>query len=265
MSDMLDQPSDVEIDEVDADQPAKKKRGRPKNENYLSFEEAREFIRSEMLPSRGKFFEWWDRNKPKAVPRFPYRVYEKEWTTWNDFLGTNNKFNEKIGTKWRSLTEATVFVHTLKIKTQTEWLEFCRTSEQLPADIPARPDLVYDNWRSWGHWLGNKPVEAMQEKREQQKIQVYYITHDQGTPLNVLNFGIETTVGAMKERWERDKCDIVRMFWWDPAKANVVKQIIDSLSSPYLGYERQRIVPNVWEIIYLLQMHLDQITSKDVS
>ena len=58
----------------------KKKRGRPKNENYLPWDEARAFIRDELLPSRGKFFEWWDRNKPKAIPRFPYRVY-KEWTT----------------------------------------------------------------------------------------------------------------------------------------------------------------------------------------
>ena len=52
----------------------KKRRGRPRNENYLSFEEARDHVRNELIPSRGKFFEWWDRNKPKSIPRFPYLV-----------------------------------------------------------------------------------------------------------------------------------------------------------------------------------------------
>jgi len=200
----------------------KKRRGRPRNENYLSFDEAREFVRSELLPSRGKFFEWWDRNKPKAIPRFPYRVYP-EWISWNDFLGTNNKFNDKIGTKWRSIEEACVWVHTLKVSSFNEWMEYCRTHE-LPEDIPARPDLVYDGWRSWNHWLGNRPVEAIEAKMDPQKIQVFYIIHEPGTPANVFTFGVEPMgITALKQRHEQDPFTVIRLFWHDPLRYAVVK------------------------------------------
>jgi hypothetical protein len=252
-------------DEIDAQiaarQAGKKKRGRPKNENYLSWDEAREFMRSELIPSRGKFFEWWERNKPKAIPRFPYRVYQEEWTSWNDFLGTNNKFNEKIGTKWRPFLEATVWSLRQGLKSQTEWMEFCKLEGKLPADIPARPDLVYNEWRSWSHWLGNKPVEALQAKQEiAQKVQVYYIIRDQGSPQNVLTFGIEPAgPTALKQRWEEERFDVVRLFWYDPEKSTIIRQIVEALSSAYQGYERQRIVPNVWEIVYHLEMHLDRV------
>lgn len=254
------------IDDTSSTQE-KKRRGRPKNEHYLSWEEAREFMRSELIPSRGKFFEWWDRNKPKTIPRFPYRVYQTEWTSWNDFLGTDNKFNEKIGTKWRPYLEAVAWSSKLSLKSQTEWMEFCKLEGRLPDDIPARPDLVYDDWRSWTHWLGNRQAEAAQTRQElAQKVQVYYIIHQPDVPQNVLEFGIEPTgPAAFKQRWQAVNFDIVRMFWYDPEKAPIIKRIVEALSTPYMGDERQRIVPNVWEIVYHMQMHLETITSKDVS
>lgn len=239
--------------------PEVKRRGRPKNENYLAFAEAREFIRGEMIPSRGKFFEWWDRNKPKAIPRFPYRVYKDDWVTWNDFLGNDNKFNEKIGTDWKDLNDACLFVHTLKLETQVQWMEYAR-SDAMPKDIPQRPDLVYSGWRSWSHWLGNKPVEAIEAKQEALRAQVYYIIHEQEDPMNVLTYGIESSLQSMKARWEGSKCEIVRLFWYDPAKGKKMTEIVEALSSPYQGFDRQRITPNVWEIVYHASMHFDVIT-----
>ena len=261
MTDNVDDTTDdtYEPPGPEASSKAKKRRGRPRNENYLSFDEAREFVRSELLPSRGKFFEWWDRNKPKAIPRFPYRVYP-EWISWNDFLGTSNKFNDKIGTKWRSIEEACVWVHTLKVSSYNEWMEYCRTHE-LPEDIPARPDLVYNGWRSWNHWLGNRPVEATEAKMDAQKIQVFYIIHEPGTPENVFTFGVESMgITALKQRHEHDPFTVIRLFWHDPLRYAVVKQIIDMNSTPYLGSDKQRIVPNVWEIIWHIQMQLEMIT-----
>lgn len=254
-------------EEIDADiaekQAGKKKRGRPKNENYLPWSEAREFMRSELIPSRGKFFEWWDSNKPKAIPRFPYRVYQEEWVSWNDFLGTNNKFNEKVGTKWRALLDASTWAHTLKLETQVQWMEFAKT-DQLPADIPARPDLVYENWRSWGHWLGNRPVEAIEVKQEAIRSQVYFIVRDLEDPQNVLTYGIETSISSMKERWQREKFDIVKLFWYQPEKAAEMNKIVAALSSPYQGFDRQRITPNVWEIVWHASMLMEPITKQSL-
>lgn len=257
---------DTENNEV-VGTPQVKRRGRPKNEHYLPWEEARELVRGEMIPSRGKFFAWWEANKPKAIPRFPYRVYTEEWVSWNDFLGTNNKFNEKIGTKWKPLLEAVLFVHSLQLKSAEEWMEWCKIEGNLPEDIPARPDLVYENWRTWNHWLGNKPVEAVQMRQEAAKVQVYSITHEQGSPGNVLLFTIEPNLSAIKDRWERSegKLEIVKLFWFDPEKAQLVKQIVEALSSSYQGYDRERVVPNVWEIVYHLQMHLNTVTPKEAN
>lgn len=251
--------TDTQNDEKTEDQP--KHRGRPKNENFLSYEEAREFIRNELLPSRGKYFEWWNLNKPKSIPRFPYRVYQKEWTSWNDFLGTNNQFNNRLGQKWRPLDEATMYIHTLKLSSQEEWMKYCRANK-LPDGIPTRPDLVYDKWRSWSHWLGNKPIAALEAQQAAQKIQVYYIIHEQGVPSNVFTFGVEPMgISALKERWEYEQFDVIRLFWYDKMRSMVIKQIVEQTSSPMFDDVKQRIVPNIWETIWHLQSQMELIQS----
>lgn len=236
-----------------------KTRGRPKNENYIPYVEAREFIHGELIPSRKKYHEWWDRNKPKAIPRYPYRVY-KDWVSWNDFLGTDNEFGVRVGRQWRPMDEAITWVHSLKIESYPKWMEWCKENT-LPDDIPARPDLVYNNWRTWNHWLGNRPIEALEAIREARKLAVYYIIHIPGVPENVFTFGMDP-VGptSFKERWEREKFTIIRMFWYEPEQAERVKHILESLSSPYLGDDKQRICPNFWEINYHLELTLQRIT-----
>ena len=111
---------------------------KPKSK-FLPWEEAREFIRGELIPSRTKYEEWLNKNKPNTIPRFPYRVY-KEWTTWNDFLGNSNKFNDKAGTKWKPFDEAVMWATSLKIESFNKWMDFCKTGG-LVEDVPARPDL----------------------------------------------------------------------------------------------------------------------------
>lgn len=246
-------------DELDKEHPRAKApiRGRKPNKNFLPYLEARDFIQGELIPSRGKYIEWWDINKPKALPRFPYRVY-KEWTTWNDFLGTDNKF-QTVGKKWRSIDEAVVWVHAQKIGSYKQWMDFCKEQkDKLPADIPPRPDLVYEKWRSWNHWLGNKPKEAVEAKRDAERIKIFYIIRYNDVPGNVFTFGIEEGgISAMKERWEREKFVIIKMFWYEQAKAIVIKNIVDTLSTSYQGDERQRVTPNIFDIIWYLEMQLD--------
>lgn len=243
-----------------------KARGRPKKVEFMPWEEAREFVRSEQIPSRSKYLLWWDQNQPRNLPHFPYRVY-KEWTSWNDFLGTNNEFNKKAGTKWRPILEAMLFVHTLHLRNVDEWLEWTKIEGNLPEDIPARPELVYKDWKSWNQWLGNKPVEVVEVRREAQKLQVYYVTRTKGAPTNVLSFGIEPTLSSMKERWERfkDEVEIVKLFWFDNAKAPLITQILDAFTTPYRGDQKERVATNVWEVLYHLQIHLNTVTPAEAS
>lgn len=244
---------------VDTAEKKPAKQGRPRNTNFLPWNEAREFVRSEMIPSRGKYQEWWERNKPKTIPRFPYRVY-KEWTTWNDFLGNTNAFNEKIGTKWLPIEEAALVIHKFKIATYQEWMDWVKVPGNLPAEIPARPDLVYNDWKSWNHWLGRNLVDTLQAKQQAQRVQVYYVIHELETPANVLTFGVESGgITALKERWNYEKFDVVRMFWYEPDKGATLKQIVNATTTPYLGNDNQRIAPNPWETIYHIALHLDQV------
>jgi hypothetical protein len=233
----------------------KNKGGRKRNENFLPWDEAREYIQSELLHSRAAFEHWFNREKPKSIPRFPYRVYVKEWVSWNDFLGTNNEFNVRANIKWRSLNDSTLFVHALKLKTQRDWLDYCKShADEVPEDIPRRPDVVYDKWVSWNHWLGNKPVEAMQAKVEASKTAVFYIIHEEGVPFNVLTYGVEQRgIAAMKERFERSPFDMIGMFWYEPDQGMLIKHVVDTQSTPYLDDEKQRITSNVWEIVEQLQ------------
>jgi hypothetical protein len=179
----------------------------------------------------------------------------KEWISWNDFLGTNNEFNVRSNIKWRTLSDSIHFVHSLKLKTQRDWLEYCKAHvETIPEDIPRRPDVVYDKWVSWNHWLGNKPVEAAQARVEASKTAVFYIIHEEGVPYNVLNYGMEPRgIAALKERYERSPFESIKMFWYEQEHGNTIKNIIDSLSSPYLDDDKQRITPNVWGIVERLE------------
>lgn len=246
-----------------ANEPPKerKKGGRKKNENFVSFEEAKAIVQAELLHSRSAFDEWYAREKPKTIPRFPYRVYTAEWVSWNDFLGTNNEFS-KGPRNWRPMEEAIAVVHALKLKTSNDWLEFCREHpEQVPEDIPRRPDVVYDKWVSWNHWLGNKPVEAIQAKQEAARVAgIYYILHMNDVPGNVLSFGVENSgMSGLKDRYTAQPFTPVALFDYEPERANDIKKVVDALSSPYLGNDFQRITPNVWQIIEALETMLCRV------
>jgi hypothetical protein len=234
-----------------------KQRGRPKNDTYLPFEEAREFVRSQLIPSRVKYANWMEINKPTCIPKFPYRVYQDQWVSWNDYLGSNNVFGLRKGKAWREIEAAAMYVHTLKIETYAKWLEYCKENT-LPADIPQRPDLVYAKWRTWAWWLGNKPIPALEAVQAAEKIQIFYIIHEQEYPENVLTFGVDKLGPSnFKLRWEQSGFQIIKMYWYDPKEAAAIKQIVDQLSTDYLGESSTRIVPNIWEILWHLSMRLE--------
>lgn len=228
--------------------------GKPRNKDFLSWEEAKLFMREEMIPSQVKYMEWWNKNKPKVVPRFPYRVY-KEWTSWNDFLGTDNKWGEKKS--WRDFDQATLWCHTLKLETMADWTQYAKTAPDFPDDIPKRPDLTYKHWRSWSHWLGNKPAAVVEVRREVERLRVYYIIREQGVPNNIFTVGVASSVTELKERWNVEQFDVIKLFWYDAAHDAFIENVVRQLSSGYMGNDRQRIMPNVYEVIWHLQTQLD--------
>jgi len=140
--------------------------------NWLPFEEAREFINALRLNSR---FEYWEycktEKRPLNIPTAPERVYKSAgWNGWGDWLGTG--FIAYQLREHRSFIEAKAFVKTLNFKTVNDWVNYT-TSGKKPNDIPSYPDRAYEQWQSWGDWLGtgyisyqNREYKSFNEARE---------------------------------------------------------------------------------------------------
>lgn len=79
-----------------------------KSNEFLPFEEARNFVRSLNLKSV-RNWEDYRKLKPNNIPSLPSSYYKEKWINWGDWLGTNN-----VATKYVSFEEARNFVRKLK-------------------------------------------------------------------------------------------------------------------------------------------------------
>ncbi|MDB2613620.1 DEAD/DEAH box helicase family protein [Chlamydiales bacterium] len=101
--------------------------------------------------------------KPQDIPRAPWIAYENQgWVSMGDWLGTG--FIATSKREYRSFYEAREFVHRLKLKSQAEWVKYCRGVfshvDPKPDDIPYDPANVYknDGWINLGDWLGTNAI-----------------------------------------------------------------------------------------------------------
>ena len=127
---------------------------------YRSFSEARKFVRSLKLKSNKNWRVYCKSSKrPSDIPTNPNRTYKKEWITWGDWFGTGTIAKYYI--KYRPFKEARKFVHSLKLKNQSDWREYTKSGKK-PADIPSDPNVVYKNkgWKNMGDWTGTGNLSA---------------------------------------------------------------------------------------------------------
>ena len=137
--------------------------------SYQPFEEARRYARSLKLSTIN---EWqaFCRGKmkfkgilPSDIPSKPDRVYRnKGWASVGDWLGTGSVAN--FHREYRSFNDARSFVRSIGLKSNIEWLAYCKgampTKGKLPKDIPSKPSRTYANkgWRGIGDWLGTGAI-----------------------------------------------------------------------------------------------------------
>lgn len=230
----------------------------------MTFAEAKELVREQGVQSRQQFLDWFDENKPKRLSKYPQRVYTKEWEGWNDFLGTNNEFN-KTRRNWRSYNEAVLWVHQLGLQGgKNAWLEWVKENDdKRPEDIPKRPDIVYKTeWTTWKHWLGDKVAERVEAQQKAREAAIYYVIRqrDYASVANVYTVGVESKgVAGLRERWENEKFQVVKMFQFDSSKAHEIEQVVERCSKSYFGEKFVRAVPNIHEMCWELNNHLDVV------
>jgi superfamily II DNA or RNA helicase len=143
--------------------------------SFLSFEEARAFVRSLKLKSATEWSLYCKNGiidklkRPKNIPAGPAATYKgKGWAGMGDWLGTGSVAPFNI--QYRPFTEARRFVHELNLKNTTEWNMFCKGKipglPKKPADIPATPGRSYANegWANMGDWLGTGSIASNKRK-----------------------------------------------------------------------------------------------------
>ena len=67
--------------------------------------------------------------------------------------------------RFRTFSDAKIFVHSRNLKSRNKWLEFCKSGKK-PDDIPMYPNEYYKDkgWISWGDWLGTNTIAHQNRK-----------------------------------------------------------------------------------------------------
>jgi superfamily II DNA or RNA helicase len=129
------------------------------NREYLSFVEARQFVRSLGIKNTKGWRDWAKSlNRHESIPTTPDRRYAKTgWDGWGDFLGSDYIANQNR--KYRLYSKAKSFVHELKLNSQIEFRTWAKSANR-PSDIPANPPIVYagNGWNGWGDFLGTGSI-----------------------------------------------------------------------------------------------------------
>ena len=113
---------------------------------FRDFESAREFVRKLGLKDAHEWRAYCKSgNRPDYIPSSPERVYNNNgWMGLGNWLGTGTPSSRNR--KYRSFEDAKKFVHKLKLKSTTEWNEYCKSGNK-PDDIPSAPWTVYKEWK----------------------------------------------------------------------------------------------------------------------
>jgi hypothetical protein len=109
---------------------------------FRSFTEARTFVRELALktPAAWKAYCKLGR-RPADIPTHPHVIYSDEgWVGMSDWLGTG----KAASGQHLSFKNARAFVRALRLKSYTEWIDYCKSGKK-PADIPASPEYLYKN------------------------------------------------------------------------------------------------------------------------
>jgi superfamily II DNA or RNA helicase len=142
----------------------KEKARRYENRELLSFSDARLFARSLELLSWNEWRHFAKSgNLPLNIPKDPSKVYKKTgWINWGDWLGTGTVSSKDK--PFLNFEEAKVVVKMLKLKSSSEWREWCKNGKR-PYNIPANPNTVYtsDGWVSWGDFLGTGNISQKEK------------------------------------------------------------------------------------------------------
>ena len=129
--------------------------GNRRDIEWLSFAEARAFVRSLGLTSRDEWLRYWSEKRPAKIPSHPDRAYAGVgWAGWGDWTGTGNRRD----IKWLPFVNARAHVRARRFNSMKEYEAW----KGRPNNIPFHPDRTYADkgWVSAYDWLGKQPPKT---------------------------------------------------------------------------------------------------------
>jgi hypothetical protein len=148
----------------------KRKPGRPKG-NFVPYEDARTWARRLKLTCYDQWLQFVQQRdpktgllyKPSVIPSHPQETYGDTYVSDSDFLGTAKALYFPYDKAKREALK-------LGLRSCSEWVRWHHKYK--PRTVPRFPDHFYDEWESWGTFLGtgNKsPFEKHKQYRPYQE------------------------------------------------------------------------------------------------
>lgn len=135
---------------------------------YLSFEEARAYIRNQNLKDPREWKKWIngklkDKEEiPSFIPKNPDSIYKDcgwfGWLDWIEEYTSNNQVLTESKVKYLPFEEARKFIRNLNLESNEQWINYYQTKIKgliKPENIPWNPETIYvDEWKGIKDWIG---------------------------------------------------------------------------------------------------------------
>lgn len=228
-----------------------------RKKRWMSYDAAKLTVQQEAseVKSRREYYIWHRKARPVGLPRYPHRVYLKEWKGWPAFLGTDNVFAANKSREYRPYWEAVRFVQTLGLKSANEYLDAYEAGK-IPADIPKGPNQWYDEWTGWPSFLGKDVIAKVEAAKADTA--VIGLCHPSGMPVGYIQLVIaERGVAEFKQKCDASGMRVYRAYKWDKSKMDIVRAILMKNGSPQ--QDGMWIVRNVHEVTFEMDNLFDWV------
>ena len=120
---------------------------------YRSYDKAKMYAKSLKC---NNLAEWRKIKHPLDIPVSADKTYKDKWINWSSFLGTQKVYNAT----WLNYEKAKKIVLKQKLLKKKEYTKFRQSNKKYLHLLPARPELVYKDWKSWYEFLGGGYVST---------------------------------------------------------------------------------------------------------
>ena len=119
------------------------------HKDFVSYEECQQWAFDRQIKGEAHWRTFKADMLNDRIPYHPERTYKQQWVNWPQFLQNDQRSKKE---KWATYQEASEWGRANHIKGAGQWY---RLGNKRPRNLPAAPETVYEEWKSWPLFLGN--------------------------------------------------------------------------------------------------------------